>query len=55
MTFITDWVKDIFVLIVTISFMEILLPPGNLTKYVKYIFSLCILGIIILPLVKFIA
>ena len=52
MTVVTEWVKDIFV---AISFLEILLPAGNMEKYVKYIFALIILATILAPLVNFMA
>lgn len=49
---VSEWVKSVFTVIVAISFIEILMPPGNMEKYVKYIFSICILATILLPLAK---
>lgn len=52
MSILSEWVKNIFVMIVAISFIEILLPPGNMEKYVKFVFSLVILATILLPMTK---
>jgi len=49
MEFITEWVKDIFILIISVTFIEILLPEGKLNKYVKFIFSIIILAAILDP------
>ncbi|MBR0596626.1 stage III sporulation protein AF [Sinanaerobacter chloroacetimidivorans] len=45
-----EWVKNIFIIIVAISFVEILLPAGAMKKYLKFIFSLVIMAIILSPL-----
>ena len=55
MAIVTEWVKNIFIIIVAISFIEILLPAGNMEKYVRYVFSLIILATILSPLAKLIA
>ena len=52
---ITNFVYEIFIMIVGVSFIEILMPEGNLAKYVKYVISLSIIGTMLLPIVKFIA
>lgn len=52
---INEWVKSIFMIVVTLSFVEILLPQGDMSKYLKYIFSLMILAVILSPLRYFIA
>lgn len=44
------WIKDIFLVIISISFFEILIPNSKLDKYVKLIFSLVILSIILEPI-----
>lgn len=44
MNAVTEWVKNIFIIIVAVSFIEVLVPTGNMEKYVKYIFSLIILA-----------
>ncbi len=48
-----EWVKNIFIIIVAITFVEILLPTGNMSKYLKFIFSLIIMAIILSPLAIF--
>ena len=32
------WVKDIFLIIISLSFFQILLPDSSLEKYIKFIF-----------------
>lgn len=48
-----EWVKNVFIIIVAISFIEILLPQGSMSKYLKFIFSLIIMAIILSPLAIF--
>ncbi len=55
MSEVNEWVKNIFMIVVTLSFVEILLPDGEMSKYLKYIFSLMILAVILAPLRYFIA
>lgn len=55
MNAVTEWVKNIFIIIVAVSFIEVLVPTGNMEKYVKYIFSLIILATILAPLAKLVA
>lgn len=52
---ITNFVHDLFIMIVGVSFIEILMPEGNIARYVKYVISLSVLGTMLLPIVKFIA
>lgn len=40
------WVKDIFLVIISLSFFHILIPNSKMEKYLKFIFSLIILAII---------
>ena len=50
-----QWVKDIFIVILSLTFFQILLPHSSLGKYVKFIFSLLILIIILQPLTNLLA
>ena len=43
------WVKDIFLIIISLSFFRILLPESSLEKYLKFIFSLVIMA----PVIRF--
>ncbi|MEG1584072.1 MAG: stage III sporulation protein AF [Anaerovorax sp.] len=45
-----EWVKNVFIIIVAISFVEMLLPAGNMKKYIRFIFSLIIMAIILSPI-----
>lgn len=47
-----QWVRDIFIIIISLTFFQILLPESSMGKYVRFIFSLIILMIILQPLVK---
>lgn len=45
-----EWVWNIFLMIAALSFVEVVLPDGSMQKYLKFIFSLMILGVIVYPL-----
>ena len=47
------WVKDIFLIIISLSFFRILLPESSLEKYLKFIFSLIVLAVILEPVIRF--
>ena len=46
------WIKDIFLVIISLSFFQFLIPSSKLEKYIKFIFSLVILAIILEPISK---
>ena len=46
------WVRDIFLIIISLSFFQILLPESSLEKYLKFIFSLIILAVILEPIIR---
>ena len=46
------WVKDNFLIIISLSFFQILLPDSSLEKYIKFIFSLVILDVILEPVIR---
>ena len=41
------WVRDIFLIIISLSFFQILLPDSSMEKYLKFVFSLIILELIL--------
>ena len=47
------WVKDIFLIIISLSFFRIILPESSLEKYLKFIFSLIVLAVIMEPVIRF--
>ena len=47
-----SWVKDIFLIIISLSFFQILLPDSSMEKYLKFIFSLVILAVILEPVIR---
>ena len=46
------WIKNIFLVIIALSFFQILIPDSSMAKYLKFIFSLVILAIILEPMIK---
>ena len=36
------WVKDVFLVIISLSFFQILIPDSKMEKYLKFIFSIII-------------
>lgn len=48
---IKQWVSSIFVMILSVTFIEILLPDDSTGKYVKFIFSLVIMATILYPVI----
>lgn len=44
------WVQNIFFVIISLSFFQILIPESKMAKYLRFIFSLVILAIILEPL-----
>ena len=46
------WVKDIFLIIISLSFFRILLPESSLEKYLKFIFYLIVLAVILEPVIR---
>lgn len=45
-----EWVWNLFFVIAALSFIEIVMPEGSIRTYLKFIFSLMILGVVVLPL-----
>ena len=41
------WVRDIFLVIISLSFFQILIPNSQMEKYLKFIFSMIVLAIIV--------
>lgn len=48
------WVKNIFLMILGISFFQVLIPESSMKKYLKFLFSLLILAAILEPVSKLI-
>lgn len=47
--FISDWLKDILVVFIVISFLEIILPKGKMKRFVNFIIGLLLIYVIISP------
>lgn len=48
------WIKDILVIVISLSFFQILVPESSMAKYLRYIFSLVILAVILEPVIELI-
>ncbi|NLD20332.1 MAG: hypothetical protein GX663_08855 [Clostridiales bacterium] len=51
MEIIKQWVCNLFIIIMTITFIEILMPETSMSKYLKFIFSLVIMAAILYPVI----
>ena len=45
------WVTYIFLVIISLTFFQILIPDSKMDKYIRFIFSLVILAIIAEPVI----
>ncbi|MCI8609132.1 MAG: hypothetical protein HFE73_05765 [Firmicutes bacterium] len=52
MTELFIWVKNIFLIIIALSFFQILIPNSEMAKYLKFIFSLVILATVLEPIIN---
>lgn len=50
-----EFVKDIIIVAVALSFTEILLPASDMGRYVRFIFSLVLLAVITEPVAEFLS
>ena len=51
MEMIQEWVRNIFIFILALTFVEMLLPSSKTRPYIKYVFSLAIMASILMPLI----
>lgn len=47
---IQEWVRNIFILIMALTFIETLLPSGRMQQYIRFVFSLAVMASIIMPI-----
>ena len=52
MDMIKEWVSYLFILIMMLTFTEILLPENTTGSYVKFTFSLVIMTAVIYPIIS---
>lgn len=50
-SFISGWLKDILIVFIAISFLEIILPKGKMKKFVNFIIGLLLIYVIISPFI----
>lgn len=50
MEYILIYVKNLFYVILSLSFLEIILPDSNMRKYITFIFSMIVMCILLEPL-----
>ena len=55
MTEIYTWISNVFLVILSLSFFQILIPESSMEKYLKFIFSLVILAVILEPLMHLVS
>ena len=48
---VKQWVSSLFIIILALSFIEILLPDSSMGKYVKFVFLLVIMATILYPVI----
>lgn len=48
---VKQWVSSLFIIILALSFIEILLLDSSMGKYVKFVFSLVIMATILYPVI----
>ena len=48
---VKQWVSSLFIMILALSFIEILLPDSSMGKYVKFVVSLVIMATILYPVI----
>ena len=54
MSDIKQWVQDLFIIILAITFLELLIPESSMRKYIKFLFSIIIMAVILHPVSEFI-
>ena len=47
-----DWVRSLFLILLAITFIEMLLPESSMGKYLRFIFSLVIMATILYPVIR---
>ena len=52
MEVIQEWVRNIFIFIIALTFVEMLLPSGKIRPYINFVFSLAIMASILTPLIS---
>lgn len=51
MSIVKQWVSNLFIIILALSFIEMLLPDTSMGKYVKFVFALVIMATILYPVI----
>ncbi len=49
------WVRDVFLIIISLSFFQILIPDSVMEKYLKFIFSMIILAVVAQPVISLVS
>lgn len=52
MTWLSDWLREIILIVLIATFVELLLPSNSFHRYVKVVISLLILLVILQPIVR---
>lgn len=49
---IINWIKEILMILVTLSFLQFLIPDSSMAKFLRFIYSLVILAVILNPVIS---
>ncbi len=52
MELMKDWVRSLFIILLALTFIEMLLPDSSMGKYLRFIFSLVIMATILYPVIR---
>ena len=52
MEMIREWVRNIFIFIIALTFIEMLLPSTKIRPYITFVFSLVIMASVLSPLIS---
>ena len=47
-----SWIREILVIIISLGFFQILIPDSSMSRYLRFIFSLIILAVILEPVIQ---
>ena len=51
MEMMREWARNLFVVILALTFIETLMPSSRMQSYIRFIFSLVIMNVILSPLI----
>lgn len=52
MELMKDWIRSLFIILLALTFIEMLLPDSSMGKYLRFVFSLVIMATILYPVIR---